>query len=495
MDFLDPRKRRWHNIRLMVGYGLTAIAIGLTSVILVYGAYGWGINTKTGDIVQNGLLFVDSKPGGAEIYLNGQKNSSTTTARLTLPAGNYELTIKKAGYRDWSRKFTLDEHRISRYVYPFLFPITPLSQSLKIYSSTPPLVSQSPDKRWLFIQTPTNTAGISFDVYDTTKLNQPPQQLSLPLTYVSGSLAGSNWKVVEWASDNNHLLLQHNFSGGSEFIVFSRIDPTTSFNVNQAFNTAPDQVRLRDKKVDRFYLYQQTGGLLQTGNVAQATLEPLLSNVLAFQPHGPDLLIYVTDQKVAAGQVMARIWENGKNYPLYTFSAGNKYLIDMAQFQGHWYYVAGSDTADRINIYKDPLSGIKDPATAKAIPLIAIPDSGAHKLAFSDNARFISVQAGQKFGVYDIETEERYNYSVTVPLSGEMHWMDGHHLIGLAGGVITILDADSFNQQTLTPASSGEAVFFDKNYNHMLTLVTDGSNTLLQRVDLRAGTDLPKANQ
>ena len=96
MDFLDPRKRRAHNIRLMIGYGLVAIAIGLTSVILVYGAYGYGINTKTGELIQNGLLFVDSKPADAGIYLNGQQNQSPTGARLTLPAGSYELTVKKA---------------------------------------------------------------------------------------------------------------------------------------------------------------------------------------------------------------------------------------------------------------------------------------------------------------------------------------------------------------------------------------------------------------
>src|SRR3990167_6869978 len=67
MDFLDPRKRRAHHIRLMIGYGLMAVAIVLTATILVYWAYGYGFNTKTGGVVENGLLFVDSAhhPGGA----------------------------------------------------------------------------------------------------------------------------------------------------------------------------------------------------------------------------------------------------------------------------------------------------------------------------------------------------------------------------------------------------------------------------------------------
>ena len=493
MDFLDPRKRRTHTIRLAIGYFLTAIAIGLTSVILVYGAYGYGINTKTGDIIQNGLLFVDSKPGGAEIYLNGQKNQSATSARLTLPAGDYDLLIKKTGYRDWSRKFSLNEHSIARYTYPFLLPVNPLSENLKIYSTAPQLITESPDKRWLLVQVPTpDSKNVVFDIYDTTKLDQPAVALSLPATLLSGNGEGDSFKAVEWASDNNHLLMAHNYQGGSEFIVLSRVDPITSFNVNRIFNLSPAQVALRDKKVDQLYLYQQEGGLLQLGDAAKATLSPLLTHVLAFKPHGSDLLTYVTDQNVAAGLVMARVWENGKTYPLYTFAAGNKYLVDAAQFQGHWYYVAGSDTADRINIYRDPLDGFKDPATAKAIPLIALPDPGVASLAFSDNGRFIGVQAGQKFGIYDIETKTRYQYSLSSPLSGEMHWMDGHRLIGLSGGSILAMDADSYNQQILTPALSGNAIFFDKNYNQMLAIAPVDVGVALQRIDLRAGADLPQ---
>ncbi len=492
MDFLDPRKRRMHNIRLMIGYGLTAVAIGLTSVILVYGAYGYGINTKTGDIIQNGLLFVDSRPSGADILLNGQPHQ-TTAARLTLPAGSYDLLIKKTGYRDWSRKFTLSEHSIARYIYPLLSPVKPLTQNLKAYSALPTLATQSPDRHWLLVQIPSpDPKNVVFDIFDTSKLDQPPQQIALPPVLLSGTDASGGLKAVEWAADNNHLLLQRSYQGGSEFIVFSRTDPATSININRTFNVAPTSVSLRNKKIDQFYIYNQVDNSLSLGDVAKGSVQPLLIQVLAYKSYGSDLLSYVTAGNVAAGQVMARIWENGKTYPLYTFSAGKKYLLDAAQFQGHWYFVAGSDAADRINIYKDPLSGIKDPATARAIPLIALSDPGVVNLAFSENERFIGVQAGQKFGVYDIETQSRYQYTLAAPLSGAMRWMDGYRFIGLSNGSILVLDYDGTNQQVLTPAADAANLFFDKNYNQMLTIVPADSGVVLQRVDLRAGVDLPK---
>src|SRR5258708_1076212 len=152
----------------MIGYGLTAVAIGLTSIILVYGAYGYGINTKTGQLIQNGLVFVDSKPSGASIYLDGRSQGATTSSRLVLPAANYELSIKKAGYRNWSRKFTLNEHSIARFVYPFLFPVKLTPQNLKVYGSEPPLMTQSADRRWLLVEAPSvDPKNVIFDMYDT----------------------------------------------------------------------------------------------------------------------------------------------------------------------------------------------------------------------------------------------------------------------------------------------------------------------------------------
>ena len=82
-------------------------------------AYGYGFNTKTGGVVENGLLFVDSKPGGATIYLNGQNQNETTSARMVLTGGAYDLSLKKDGYIDWQRRTTVSEHSVLRMVYPF----------------------------------------------------------------------------------------------------------------------------------------------------------------------------------------------------------------------------------------------------------------------------------------------------------------------------------------------------------------------------------------
>src|SRR5689334_16343216 len=98
MDYLDPRKHRQHLIMLMVGYVLIAITIFAGAVLLLYQAYGFGLD-KNGQVIQNGLVFVSSRPRPADIYFNGKLNKARTNSRVYLPAGNYTLKLQRTGYQ------------------------------------------------------------------------------------------------------------------------------------------------------------------------------------------------------------------------------------------------------------------------------------------------------------------------------------------------------------------------------------------------------------
>lgn len=497
MDFLDPRKKRLHHIQLRIGYGLLAVAIGLGTLVLVYGAYGYSLNTKNGSVIENGLLFVDSKPGGANIYLNGKGQSSSTSARLVLQSGSYSLKLTKSGYRDWQRKLVLDEHAIARYVYPFLFPVSPKVTSLKSYAAQPGLVTQTPDRRWLVVQTATaDNAVASFDVYDTSKLKPSATILNISIDLLTAPDQASTFKDIEWSSDNNHLLLERSYSGGSEFLMLDRQDSASSVNLTKLFKSSPFSLAaLRDKKADQLYLYDAAAQTLQIGNVTSGVVAPpILDHVLAFKPYGSNLLVYVTDSGMPAGQVQARIWDSAKSYVLYNFLAGSTYLIDTAQFQGHSYFVAGSSGDERVNLYKDPLNDLQNSATGKAHPFITLRENSASKVSFSANARFVALQAGQNLAVYDLETISYYRYQLKPVVDGALGWMDGHRLFGASAGHIFVMDYDSTNQQILSATTLTGGGVFDRAYNHLFTTTagTTASQVDLQSIDMRAGVDLPK---
>ena len=204
-------------------------------------------------------------------------------------------------------------------------------------------------------------------------------------------------------------------------------------------------------------------------------------------------MTYVTNKNMPDGLVQARIWDQGRDYQLYNFPAGSKYLIDAARYAGHWYYFAGSDTEKKVNIYEDPVSDITNPDIRRAIPTLALNVAGATKAAFSANARFIEVENGQSFGVYDIETQSNYQYRLKAPLAAPLSWMDGHRLIGQSGGQVFITDYDSTNQHKLVNTTVDTGALFSQDYNHMMTFqpLKKGGVELVN-VDMRAGVDLPK---
>jgi hypothetical protein len=189
---------------------------------------------------------------------------------------------------------------------------------------------------------------------------------------------------------------------------------------------------------------------------------------------------------------VARIWDGNQSYELSNFKAGNQYLVDEAQFQGNWYYVVGSNTDERVNIYKNPLDSLKNPNVKRAVPLLSLNIIDATKVSFSTNTRFIAAQAGQKLAVYDIETQDAYRYSLEKQLADILKWMDGHRLIGATNGTLFVADYDSINQQTLVPTNYARGGFFDRNYEQLFTITATPDGVVLQSVDMRAGVDLPR---
>ncbi|MEX2007068.1 MAG: PEGA domain-containing protein [Candidatus Saccharimonadales bacterium] len=495
MDYLDSQKRRAHKIRLMIGYGLMSVAIGLATIILVYAAYGYGINTKTGEVVQNGLLFADSRPSGAKISLNGQDKDADTAARLVLPAGSYYLTLSKEGYRNWQRNFLLNEHSVARFAYPFLFPVAPIETAIKSYEDMPELFSQSPNLKWLLIE---STAGVparpSFDLYDTDNLSDPPQSLTLPVGLLTGyASSSSKFTEVEWAADNRHLLVKHTGRSGHEFIVIDRADPAQSFNVNKLFKVPADDVALADKKIGQFYIFDKAAATLALADRQSANLTgTVIREVLAFKAISNNLLTYVSP--AIGGNFSVRIWDNGQTYSLTSLEANSDWLLAATTYQSHWYYMVGAKGSERLSIYKDPLSSLKDSKVAKAQPMLALQNIEANSLAVSDNGRFFGAQSGQMFLVFDVELEESYRYQLEAKLNSPMSWLDGFRWAGQAGGNLLISDYDGSNSHLLG-ATASPLGYFSRDVRHLLVIRQTGSantQTLID-IDMRAGNDLPEA--
>lgn len=487
MDFLDPKKKRANSIRLSIGYALMAVVLGISTLILVFAAYGYSIDRKTGEVIQNGLIIVDSHPESATIYVNG-KGEGTTGSRMVLPAGQYKVELQRQNYRSWSHDVALEGSSIEQLVYPFMFPTDMPTQSVLENATAPSMASTSLDRHWLVIHQTERPAA--FQVLDITDPEASISSLSLPSGIATEAAGTHTYEPIEWSSDNVNLLVKHNFTGGSEYILMNREAAAESVNLTKAFaNQTFTSISLRDKKANQFYLHNAVDGSLYQASTANQNVTLLRRGVVNFKSYQADTVLYATASD-NPGEAEIRIRRGEQDFLVRTVPTASAYMLDLAEFKGELYLVAGSPANNSVYIYKDPFADLasRQPKTTKPFRVMVIPNM--QYLSFSAIARFIAVQSGSSFVVYDLENDRQFRYDTALPLtiSQKASWMDGHRLTLTSNNSVYAFDFDGTNLQQLTASYENYAPIFDRDYEALYTIApnSDRTKTQLLRASLLA---------
>jgi hypothetical protein len=476
MDYLNPHKQFQHRIILIVGYVLIAIGIIIATTILLYEAYGFGLG-KNGTVIQNGLVFLSSQPNPADISLNGKPyNNSTTNTRLLLPAGIYNVTLSRQGYDNWQRTINVQGGTVMHYDYPFLFPSKLITTKLQNYSGTPGLVTQSPDRRWLIVQQPGSETN--FDLYDLKNRDSKPTTFSIPSSILSKATTNESWQLDEWADDNQHVVLEHNYDGKTEFILVDRTNPDQSINLNTTLNANPTKLTLNNVKYDQYYLYDGTSQTLETASLSSLTLQPYLDHVLAYQSYGSDSMLYATQTNAPSDMVLVKLQVGNQTYIIHSFVANTNYLLDLTQYAGTLYVVAGASSEDKVYIFKDPVGQLSADPSHAVVPTQVLHLTAPNYVSFSDNTQFIMAEHSNQFGVYDIYNKQSYSYTTKQLLdTPQVHaaWMDGDRLTYMTNGKLYEFDYDDTNAHVLNAMSPAYLPYFSSNYQYVYGLTDNAS--------------------
>lgn len=479
MDFLDPKKKRSRSIRLTIGHALMVVLVFTATYILVFRAYGYDFNTKTGEVIQEGLVYIASAPNGATVKINGQTKPSTNT-RLSLPEGRYTLEISKNGYETWSRSFELEGGQVVRFDYPVLFPTSLNPSELQTFSSPISFSTESPDRRWVLLAEKNKTDSMTmYDLRSLTNNKPVSSTLEFPNGLFNSAKGAHSLKLVEWSTDNRHALVHHTFKGGNEFAVLDIRQPAQSYNVNKAIGQTPAKVNMFDKKFDQLYIYNSKSKMLSRANIKDKSVQTFATNVISFKSHGDDTMLmskFNPDNKKQAQIVMR---QKGKDYVIKNIPLSDSVPLDIARYSGHWFVVFGVQSQHRTYIYKDPIDLLlnKD-SDALTIRAIVLKDSGEiDGVSFSQNTRFILSSSGKGFSVYDAETEKHYSYTMKQIDTDQLPvWMDGHRILSSSNDKVLAFDYDGINTHSLVNADPKASVMFDRDYKVMYTLGTSTSN-------------------
>lgn len=498
MDYLNPKKRKQHLIRLFTGYALVSVAVILAVTILFYLVLGFSYHN--GQVIQSGMMYVSSSPQGATVSLGG-KPSGTTNKRFIIQAGKYRVELTKNNYRPWQRTISLVGGQVQRYDYPLLIPNRLTSSSVLQQTGQPSSTTESPNNRWLLIASSDNP--LTFRLVD---LNNPLQLVTtdyvLPANLLSAPPAGASqsWQLVEWSNDNQHVLLRHNYGKKYEYIVLDRANPAKSVNLDAAFGASPDDVHLFNQNYDQYWFYDQASHELSRANLSNVTVTPYLSDVLAYKPYGDNIVIYATGKDMPTGQAKILWYQDGKNNLINGKIALSQnpaaYLLDLTQFRGDWYVAVGETSQDNITIYKNPLTSLSNHPNRAVPAWWVMKIKSPSYIKFSANAQFVLAENGRQISVFNALYHVGYNYQLAELDAPQKHavWMDGYHLLYVAGAQLHVVDFNDLNDQTLVAANAADLPFFDKNNEYLFTLLSGTSGgkktTSLNRTPLRVTADL-----
>lgn len=490
MDFLDPSKKRAHNIRLHIGYFLMSIVVVLGTLLFFSIANGFNIDRQTGTLYQNGTIYVDSKPKGGRVFVNNIEQSNRTDTRLDLPAGSYTIRIQADGFRYWERTIDLSGGEIERLVYPYLIPNQFVTTDVATFSSLPSLETQSPDRRWLLLMKPDSVG--SFDLYDLADEKKPAVNISIPEEILTASESGSTIKFIEWSTDNRHILFERVYDGETEFIMFDRENPSASININTTLGIKPVVISLKNKRPDQFYYLDSLPGILRVADTKSKTISaPMLDGVIDYKSYGDDIVLYATQKDVSTeGRTDFRILEGNTSYTLKNVAQSDRYVMDVSKYENQWYYAVGSSSENMTFVYEDPISSLKKkeqtPLNVVAIMRLENP----RFVSFSAGTQFIGVQSGSKLLTLDLDKSHLYrlNLGVDVPIDTQVKWMDGHRYMFSSNGQSYIVDFDGSNEQTLVTSLSSTGPFFDRDYDNVFT-IEDSKSTVGKKALTRTVVD------
>jgi hypothetical protein len=488
MEFLTPKQKKEKARRLYIGYGLLSVLIGLATYILISTALGYEIFSTKGDIVQNGLLFVDSSPGNANIYINGKKESSETGAKLSLPDGVYDISLRKSGYVEWRDKVTLSGGTVKFINYPKLMPLNPqvLADVPMALGST--MTLQTTDKRWLVVSLPEQNKLA--DIYDLDNPNSPPISLSVPEALLNGQKA-KMLELKEWASDDRHLLARVLIGDKNSYLLFDKDNLSDVVDLTQTFGLVDaDTVGFWDDKSDRVYIHHAASTVV-LGNIKDKTISP---TPLVAEPVR-DIYVLPGERAIytvsGSQGISFKLLSASKSYSfLNVKDSSEPFIVKSASFNRNEYITVGGGGLEKTSIYKNLESSIKKTSDTRSAAPFALLPSKSHTIDFSRRNRFILSTDGLSNVVYDIEAKEVIKYTTPAKSPAITGWFDDSRIYSL--GSDKILEVYDFNGSNVVQlaASSSSIPYVNNDLHHTAYFVPSTSSQSIRFVDIEQATPL-----
>lgn len=451
-------------------YSLIGVIAAIITLIIVLAARGYDIDRETGQIIQNGLVIIESSPASAEIYINKKFDNRTTPSRLSLPEESYRLGLELEGYRPWTTSLVVEGSEVTWLPYPRLIP----KKTNKVITSTLPKVSkalQTTDRESIYIQ-PSNSSTLGF-LFDSANPGSDVARINLPKSLLRNNQNNfSQIELQQWSNDRSKLLMTHSYSKKVDYLLVDIQNPASSVNLSKLFAISFTDVKLALENPDVFWA-QSAKGLRRYEISSKKISESLLDQIISFDVESADRSYAVISQ---AGQhQIYQVNKDQEPMAIIRVDKSEKPVLKQVSYDRQAFLLVSDGS--QLKLYKNT-DNQEDWSLEHAF---ARQDNS--EVMISPQGQSIAIKNGTRLSVYSNLYQDAWQFALG-QANKNVQWLDDFHLFSQSSQAAFITDFDGQNTRKLFNLNSNAYAFFDRAQESLILLRPTGNRYVLETIDL-----------
>ncbi len=487
--FKKPTKKQ-RIIRRIILSTIATLSVIIIATVAILFMLGYRLDSGNGRLEQGALLQFDSRPNGADVYIDGSNIGSRTASKQTVVAGTHTVKMTKAGYQDWQRTLDLTAGTLTWLDYTILVPTNRPVETVSTYQSLTSL-KFSPDSRWGLAQLQADSPTLQ--LIDLRSETVKSSDIVVPAAqYSDAATAGvaHSFSIASWDSGSRYVLIKHLYRDQTEWLVLDTQNSSQTINVTRLLGANFTTLEFAGTSGKALYGLTSDGSIRKLDLGAATLSRVFISHVESFSLFDNSVISYVGIDPRDATKRVAGIYRDGDeaSHVLRSVPVVNEVPLKIST--GKYYsddYVAIAE-GDTVSILKGRYPASSSQDVSSLVDFAHLELSGAiSSLSFSPGGDYVVAQSGTNFKSYEIEHARQDVGAFKVPegtAASQLKWLDNAHLWNDDGGDITMRDFNGINAYSIMAVAPGFDAGFSQSGRFFYGIGKTEQGYQLQRVTM-----------